>query len=288
MVLAALPLAAEAAKPPASTPPPTPPMAPAQVLTDAFASSLVDLLCPIGRPVARMADQLRAARPDLSSEGLADLERRLKEAAPELKAACERRARELLAPAEGPVAEYHQHLETALDRDLTPREREELRTFLATPAGRKAEASRRTIDAEAYLASAMWGQRLAPALYDELSMMLRAELGMPLPTAPAAPAPATMGKAKLRNAAALGEGCGSFYPVPSRRLGEEGSVVLDVEVGADGRLHGVMVEASSGFPALDVAAAACIGTLGEFEPSRSNGQPIMTWQRLKWTWRLSN
>lgn len=281
MLLAAFPLAAA---------PATLAVAPAQVLTDAFASSLVELLCPIGQPVAHTAEQLRSTRPDLSPEALADLERRLKDAAPELKGACERRARELLSPTEGPLADYRESLATAFERELTPREQEALRAFLATPAGRKAESVRRAIDAEAYIASGMWGRRLAPTLYDDLSMMLRAELGLPPPVTPAAPAPApaSMAKAKLRNAPALGEGCGSFYPVTSRRLGEEGSVVLDVAVGPDGRLHGVLIEASSGFPALDVAAAACIGTLGEFEPSRANGQPVLAWQRLRWTWRLSN
>ncbi len=90
------------------------------------------------------------------------------------------------------------------------------------------------------------------------------------------------------SSASLGSACESFYPVTSRRLNEEGSVVLLVYVLATGRIGSVLVDSSSGFPALDVAAAGCIGAVAEFEPQRREGQPVASWQRMKWTWRLSN
>jgi len=154
---------------------------------------------------------------------------------------------------------------------------------------------RRIVDVEAYIRSVPWGQRAALGLYEELGMMLRAEVGRPPPKAGAAadakdpglPPAGPLPRAKLRNGGTLGTGCGSFYPTSSRRLGEEGSVVLQVLIGDDGKLQGVTVESSSGFPALDVAAAACVGALGEFEPVRVDGQPRAAWQRMKWTWRLT-
>lgn len=44
------------------------------------------------------------------------------------------------------------------------------------------------------------------------------------------------------------------YPVAARRLGQEGMVVLVIEIGADGELRNSEVRRSSGFPLLDVAA----------------------------------
>ena len=44
------------------------------------------------------------------------------------------------------------------------------------------------------------------------------------------------------------------YPALSRRLGEQGQVLLQVDVGTDGRAHEVAVNRSSGYPRLDHAA----------------------------------
>nr|WP_246523957.1 energy transducer TonB [Neoroseomonas eburnea] len=44
------------------------------------------------------------------------------------------------------------------------------------------------------------------------------------------------------------------YPAESRRRGEEGVVRLSLRIGSDGRVEGVEVLESSGYPALDRAA----------------------------------
>ncbi len=44
------------------------------------------------------------------------------------------------------------------------------------------------------------------------------------------------------------------YPVQSKRMNEEGRVVLQVELGEDGHIVHAQVKASSGFPRLDAAA----------------------------------
>jgi protein TonB len=48
------------------------------------------------------------------------------------------------------------------------------------------------------------------------------------------------------------------YPLAAKRRGEEGKVVLRVQVGPDGRAGDVVIAASSGFPLLDEAALAAV------------------------------
>jgi TonB family protein len=202
--------------------------------------------------------------------------------------ACQERVAKLLEAEDGPRAQYVARLREALPATLAPRELEQLRAFLASPAGRHTEAVRRDVDGAAYEQVVPWAQQVAPGLYGELGMMLRADVGMPAPKAstPAAP-PTPAIQAKLRNATLLGERCGPFYPDAARRAGEQGSVVLLVHLSDAGRVIGLLLESSSGFPALDVAAAACVGANGEFEPLQINGAAVPSWQRMKWTWRLT-
>ena len=296
----ALPLVATAATTPKPTPKPAPTTAAldaaTQALTDGYATSIVQKLCNVHSMIEFDAARVAKERPDLGAEALAERRRHLEATAPELAAACERRVREVLGSEDGPLAHYREQVRAALSKSPAPREYEQLRAFLESPAGRHAEAARRAVDAEAYLAFVQWGQRFAGPLYDELAMMLRADVG-PLPPKAAAPAAATppsgaapgirIEHARVRNGASLGTACASFYPLTSRRLNEEGSVVLVVYVLETGRIGSVLVESSSGFPALDVAAAGCIGAVAEFEPQKREGQAVASWQRMKWTWRLT-
>ena len=64
--------------------------------------------------------------------------------------------------------------------------------------------------------------------------------------------------------------------------------MLLVHLSDTGRVIGLLLETSSGYPSLDIAAAGCVGANGEFEPLRINGAPAASWQRMKWTWRLSD
>lgn len=63
------------------------------------------------------------------------------------------------------------------------------------------------------------------------------------------------------------------YPLVARRLGWEGTVVLDVEVRVDGRVASVTVARSSGHGVLDRAATDAV-RLWRFEPARHLGTPI--------------
>lgn len=63
------------------------------------------------------------------------------------------------------------------------------------------------------------------------------------------------------------------YPAISRRLGEEGTVVLRVELDEQGNISMARVSTSSGLARLDAAALAAIKTW-HCTPALRNGQPV--------------
>lgn len=99
----------------------------------------------------------------------------------------------------------------------------------------------------------------------------------------AAPPPVT--QAKIAPGVNLGNLCP--YPSASRRLGEAGSVVILFYVQANGRASEAKIESSSGFPRLDEAAVNCLRK-GKYIASTVGGQPVDSWQRIRWTWKLED
>lgn len=90
----------------------------------------------------------------------------------------------------------------------------------------------------------------------------------------ASPAPAQVTAARydaayLRNPAPV-------YPSSSRRLGEEGRVLLRVQVSAEGSAITVQVKQSSGFERLDTAARNAVAGW-KFVPAYENGLAITSW-----------
>ena len=75
------------------------------------------------------------------------------------------------------------------------------------------------------------------------------------------------------------------YPIGSRRRGEEGTVIVDVSVGADGRAAAVTLVSSSGFPDLDRAAVRA-AEQARFNPGTRNGKPVASAARLTLIFRL--
>lgn len=63
------------------------------------------------------------------------------------------------------------------------------------------------------------------------------------------------------------------YPPLSRRLGEEGKVVLRVELDEQGNVSAARVATASGFARLDEAALAAVKTW-RCNPARRDGQPV--------------
>lgn len=75
------------------------------------------------------------------------------------------------------------------------------------------------------------------------------------------------------------------YPLVSRRLGEEGTTYLRVQVGADGRPLQVQVGRSSGFDRLDRAAADAVRGW-QFVPAREGATPVTGWVTVPISWKL--
>jgi protein TonB len=66
------------------------------------------------------------------------------------------------------------------------------------------------------------------------------------------------------------------YPAASRRLGEQGKVVLRVHVGADGSAEKVELKSSSGFARLDTSAQDAVSRW-RFVPARRGDQAVAAW-----------
>jgi protein TonB len=63
------------------------------------------------------------------------------------------------------------------------------------------------------------------------------------------------------------------YPIPSKRRGEEGIVLLNVQVSADGTPAAISLNRSCGHPLLDRAALDAVRRW-TFEPARAAGVPV--------------
>jgi periplasmic protein TonB len=76
------------------------------------------------------------------------------------------------------------------------------------------------------------------------------------------------------------------YPPTSRRLGEQGSLVLQVLVDTDGRVLDTKLVQSSGFERLDQAALDGVKADYRFLPGTLDGKPQQMWYTFKFTWKL--
>ena len=107
----------------------------------------------------------------------------------------------------------------------------------------------------------------------------------PPPAAPApAPRPSGVTKAPVVKAKACRE---PEYPAVSERLGETGTVLLQLLVGTDGKVSDSKIEKSSGFERLDKAAQQALSRC-KFEPGEVDGKPSAAWAQLKYTFRKQN
>jgi protein TonB len=75
------------------------------------------------------------------------------------------------------------------------------------------------------------------------------------------------------------------YPAVSRRMEEQGTVVLEMLIDTDGRVSDSKVAQSSGHPRLDEAAREAL-SLCKFVPGTIDGRPEKSWWPIKYTWRL--
>ena len=75
------------------------------------------------------------------------------------------------------------------------------------------------------------------------------------------------------------------YPKGARQRGEQGDVVLEIRVGADGLVDRVAVVGSSGHPELDEAAVRA-AKAARFSPARAGRESVASTARLTLTFRL--
>ncbi|MHB0916420.1 MAG: energy transducer TonB [Thiobacillus sp.] len=67
------------------------------------------------------------------------------------------------------------------------------------------------------------------------------------------------------------------YPALSKRLGEEGTVRLNILVTPDGSVAQLELLESSGHPRLDRSAMATVRSQWKFEPARQGGRAVAAW-----------
>jgi protein TonB len=75
------------------------------------------------------------------------------------------------------------------------------------------------------------------------------------------------------------------YPTMSRRLGEQGTVMLRIQISAQGRAQAVELVKSSGHQRLDEAAIATVREW-QFIPATRDAMPITAWYEWRWTFKL--
>jgi protein TonB len=78
------------------------------------------------------------------------------------------------------------------------------------------------------------------------------------------------------------------YPMSSRRTAEEGALLLDILVGADGHVLDARVSQSSGFDRLDQAAVSEAKQHWRLRPARRNGVAFEQWLTLRVVFRLED
>jgi protein TonB len=77
-----------------------------------------------------------------------------------------------------------------------------------------------------------------------------------------------------------------FYPPQVIREGGEGTVLLSIQILADGRVGEVKLDRSSGHPKLDESAMR-EAKRWRFVPGTSDGKPMAMWKQLPVTFRLN-
>ncbi|HEY4071505.1 MAG TPA: TonB family protein [Herbaspirillum sp.] len=102
----------------------------------------------------------------------------------------------------------------------------------------------------------------------------------PAPAAPAVPKTITSGVEYIQKPQAE-------YPAASKRMGEEGTVILHVLVNEKGRAESVEVQKSSGSPRLDEAGRQA-ARRALFKPYTEDGKAIRVYANVPITFKLEN
>jgi len=109
----------------------------------------------------------------------------------------------------------------------------------------------------------------------------------PVPAAPINIAPAPVPITAARFDADYLDNPKPVYPLVSRRLGEQGKVLLRVHVSAAGLAEKVEVKTGSGYARLDQAAGDAVSRW-RFVPARRGDQAIAAWVQVPITFQLES
>jgi len=114
----------------------------------------------------------------------------------------------------------------------------------------------------------------------------------PTPPAPPAPAPAPVVTAPSKTEVSIPASYSASnqkptYPNMSKRLGEQGTVLLRVLVKADGSAGEVEVKSSSSYPRLDQAAVEAVKTW-RFNSAKIDGKAIDEWYQVPIPFKLQS
>lgn len=77
------------------------------------------------------------------------------------------------------------------------------------------------------------------------------------------------------------------YPVLARRIGKQGTVLLNITIGTNGDVQNVSVAKSSGDDSLDEAAVAWVREHWRYRPATQNGQPVVAQSEAQVVFNLS-
>ncbi|QDX81098.1 hypothetical protein B9N43_07500 [Denitratisoma sp. DHT3] len=106
-------------------------------------------------------------------------------------------------------------------------------------------------------------------------------------TKPEAPPPPPVASVRVPPVVSASSCTKPEYPAASKRLEEEGTVVLNFLIDVDGRVIQGKVEGTSGFERLDKAALDALGRC-QFKPGTVDGKAEQAWAKMKYTFRLQN
>lgn len=107
------------------------------------------------------------------------------------------------------------------------------------------------------------------------------------PPAPVAPPAPPVARTIASSAVSYLEPPAPVYPLASRRMQEQGEVLIKVEIGTDGRARQLQVSRSSGSPRLDNAALTAVRA-ARFKPYTENGVPLVVWTTVPIQFELEN
>jgi protein TonB len=108
---------------------------------------------------------------------------------------------------------------------------------------------------------------------------------LPVPAAPPAPPAKATGPARTPAVVDFNTCSNPEYPRSSQRNEETGESTISFLIAADGTVKSSKVTKSSGFRDLDKAAQVALGKC-RFKPATENGQPIESWEPVKYVWKL--